>query len=109
MAGDKESGLAQSHESNACFEAIGSRGFASLGAALGLAFSLVLVWATAPSLPAAPSRPKTSPVVQAEKPPSEEVKASVTANCTFPELSASCDSAHEALNEPADFSAQAPY
>ena len=29
--------------------------------------------------------------------------------CTFPELSASCDSAHEALNEPADFSAQAPY
>ena len=30
-------------------------------------------------------------------------------NCTFPELSASCDSAHEALNEPADFSAQAPY
>jgi hypothetical protein len=79
MAEDKESGLAQSHESNAWFEAIGSRGFASLGAALGLAFSLVLVWATAPSLPAAPSRPKTSPVVQAEKPPSEEVKASVTA------------------------------
>ena len=30
-------------------------------------------------------------------------------NCTFPELSASCDSAHEALNEPADFWAQAPY
>ena len=29
--------------------------------------------------------------------------------CTFPELSASCDSAHEALNEPADFWAQAPY
>lgn len=47
MAEDKESGLAQSHESNAWFEAIGSRGFASLGAALGLAFSLVLVWATA--------------------------------------------------------------
>ena len=32
-----------------------------------------------------------------------------TPDCTFPELSASCDSAHEALNEPADFSAQAPY
>ena len=30
-------------------------------------------------------------------------------NCTFPELSASCDSAHEALNEPADFWAQTPY
>ena len=29
--------------------------------------------------------------------------------CTFPELSASCDSVHEALNEPADFWAQAPY
>jgi hypothetical protein len=27
--------------------------------------------------------------------------------CTFPELSASCDPAHEALNEPADFWAQA--
>ena len=79
MAGDKESRLAQSHESNAWFEAFGSRGFAFLGAALGLAFSLVLVWATASPLPAAPSRPKTSPVVQAEKPPSEEEKASVTA------------------------------
>jgi hypothetical protein len=32
-----------------------------------------------------------------------------TGDCTFPELSASCDSAHEALNEPADFWAQAPY
>ena len=28
-------------------------------------------------------------------------------HCTFPELSASCDPAHEALNEPADFWAQA--
>ena len=28
-------------------------------------------------------------------------------DCTFPELSASCDPAHEALNEPADFWAQA--
>ena len=27
--------------------------------------------------------------------------------CTFPEVSASCDPAHEALNEPADFWAQA--
>ncbi len=27
--------------------------------------------------------------------------------CTFPELSASCDPAHEALNEPADFWTQA--
>ena len=79
MAGDMESELAQSHKSNAWFETFGSRGFASLGVALGLALSLVLVWSTAPPLPAAPSRPKASPVVQAEKPPSEEVKASVTA------------------------------
>ena len=29
-------------------------------------------------------------------------------DCTFPELSASCDSAHEALNEPADFWCKPP-
>ena len=32
---------------------------------------------------------------------------SLVKSCTFPELSASCDPAHEALNEPADFWAQA--
>src|SRR5271157_1742706 len=37
------------------------------------------------------------------------ISARVLLFCTFPELSASCDSAHEALNEPADFWAQAPY
>jgi hypothetical protein len=79
MAGDIESSLAQSHKSNAWFEAFGIRGFASLGAALGLALSLVLVWSTAPPLPAAPTPPKSRPVVQAEKLPSEEVKPSVGA------------------------------
>ena len=33
-----------------------------------------------------------------------ELLASIVPTCTFPELSASCDPAHEALNEPADFS-----
>jgi hypothetical protein len=79
MSGDIESGLAQSHKSNPWFEAFGARGFASVGAALGLTLSLILVWSTAPPLPAAAAQPKSRPVVQAEKPPSEEVKPSVTA------------------------------
>ena len=38
---------------------------------------------------------------------SPTVKGVYIPNCTFPELSASCDPAHEALNEPADFWGQA--
>ncbi len=83
MARDKEAGLGQSHQSNAWFEACGSRGFASIGAAVGLVFSLGLVWATAPPLPAAPSHPRKSSVVQAEKPTAEEVKPDVAPKQAF--------------------------
>ena len=79
MAGNKESEVAQLDKSTAGFEAFGARGFASVGAAVGLALSLVLAWATAAPLPASPTHTKSRPAVQAETPAPEEVKPSVTA------------------------------
>ena len=79
MAGDKESGLAQSPNPMPALRRLAAVGLLPWERPLVLLFRLC--WSGQPrlSLPAAPSRPKTSPVVQAEKPPSEEVKASVTA------------------------------
>jgi hypothetical protein len=83
MAGGKESALGQSHRCTVWFEAFGSRGFAFLGASLGFALSLLLIWATAPPLPAAAARPKGSPVVQAEKPTAEDATPSVAVKQGF--------------------------
>jgi hypothetical protein len=49
----------------AWFEQIGASGFAGMGAAIGLAFSLLLVWAAAPESPAAPGEPRAPSAVQA--------------------------------------------
>jgi hypothetical protein len=76
MAG-VESDSERSAKSQAWFDAVGARGFASLGAALGLVLSLAMVWQGSPPVPAAQAEVKSPPVNQTEQAAGDEARPSV--------------------------------
>jgi hypothetical protein len=72
-----ESDSGRSAISQTWFDAVGARGFASLGAALGLVLSLAMVWQTAPPAPASQAEVKSPAVNLIEQAAGDEGRPSV--------------------------------